>query len=190
MVDQILDKRTVAIPGPIGTVTPQVQALHDETLSYRDEARTYSATMQTLQDGAMAAILSDAPSRAATALPEALLGRGGTALWCGDSYIEGYRATAPEHRIANVASAAIGWQVQNYADGGSGFTLGGKNHGWTFQNQIDNAHNAGVNPTVVVPGGGRNDGHVDETANRAWVEQARGYWPPARSVAVPRLREW
>ena len=42
-VDQIIDKRTVAIPGPIGQVTPSMQQLHDE-------ARTYAANTKALQD--------------------------------------------------------------------------------------------------------------------------------------------
>ena len=59
MVDQIVDKRTVAIPGPIGTVTPQVQALHDEAVQAAQTATTMSATTVELQDNAVSILLND-----------------------------------------------------------------------------------------------------------------------------------
>jgi hypothetical protein len=60
MADQIIDKRTVAIPGPIGSVTPEVQQLHDETKQYRDAAEQFAGSTQVLQDQAVSLLLSDA----------------------------------------------------------------------------------------------------------------------------------
>jgi hypothetical protein len=57
MADQIIDKRTVAIPGPVGQVSPSLQQLHDETMGYRDQAQTYAAGTQVLQDSAVAALV-------------------------------------------------------------------------------------------------------------------------------------
>lgn len=74
-VDQIIDKKTVAIPGPIGDVTPQVRAAQqaaesarDTAQAYRDQAQAFAAGTRQLQDGAVASLVSDGGSLTALAL--------------------------------------------------------------------------------------------------------------------------
>jgi hypothetical protein len=70
---QIIDRKTIGIPGPIGDVTPAAVAARDAAVSardaalsarddsrnYRNEAETFAADAEALQDAAMTNIASD-----------------------------------------------------------------------------------------------------------------------------------
>lgn len=63
---QIFDRRTIAIPGPMGNVTPEAQAARDQAvqaradaIAARDEAETFAAGTVALQDAAIASRVAD-----------------------------------------------------------------------------------------------------------------------------------
>jgi lysophospholipase L1-like esterase len=116
MIDQIIDKRTVAIPGPIGTVTPQVQALHDETKAWRDQTEAFAGSTVALQDQAVSSLLLDPSSKTNDAVR---YGGRKTMVVFGDSM-----TTAPDvdgKRWHEVLADMLGLTDKNYGHGGSGF---------------------------------------------------------------------
>lgn len=115
-VDQIIDKRTIAVPGPIGQVTPQVQTLHDETKTWRDQTEAFAGSTVALQDQAVSALLLDPSSASRDAMDYA--GRK-TMVVFGDSM-----TTAPDvdgQRWHEVLAGMLGLNDKNYGHGGSGF---------------------------------------------------------------------
>lgn len=74
MPDQYIDKHTVAIPGPVGDITPKAREALDGTVKARDEARKYAAGTRTLQDQAVAGLVSGEGPQTGAALDD-LIGR-------------------------------------------------------------------------------------------------------------------
>jgi lysophospholipase L1-like esterase len=110
-----------------------------------------------------------------------------TALFIGDSYTQGYKASSSAARWSTVLAAREGWTEENYAVGGSGFTVGGE-FGRTFLAQAQLAHANGVTPDVIVVAGGRNDYTTNViAAAHTFTDYIEATWPAARLVAVPGL---
>ena len=53
MADQIVDMAEAVMPGPTGTITPQLEQLYEDTQKLHDETQTLTATTQKLQDDAV-----------------------------------------------------------------------------------------------------------------------------------------
>jgi glycerophosphoryl diester phosphodiesterase len=72
MVDQVIDKRQVNLPGPVGDITPQAREALKATKSYRDEAQTFAANTVALQDAAVSTLIMDETSKTRSMLADAL----------------------------------------------------------------------------------------------------------------------
>lgn len=77
MPDQYIDKHTVAIPGPVGDITPKAREALDGTVKARDEARKYAAGTRTLQDQAVAGLVSGEGPQTGAALDDLINRRRG-----------------------------------------------------------------------------------------------------------------
>ena len=195
MVDQIIDKRTVAIPGPIGTVTPQVQALHDETKAYRDQAETFAGQSHDQLDQATTSLLTDTTTHARGALDDWRYGTGAHAVFIGDSITQGYLASDTAHRWTTLTSKAFGWTEHNYGIGGSGFIASGQADYGRFDNQAahaaaDTSYDRNRVAWVFIEGG-VNDSAVTadaiaqaQSTAKATVAALRATYPNARLMAV------
>lgn len=62
MVNQIIDRKTVAIPGPIGDVTPALIDARDAAIAARNEAEGFASTVVAVQDSAVASLVADPAS--------------------------------------------------------------------------------------------------------------------------------
>ncbi len=181
-VDQIIDKRTVAIPGPIGQVTPSMQQLHDE-------ARTYAANTKALQDDAVTGLLTDTTSTTRATLDQWL---GGTMAWFGDSWSDANQPTNSQNAfIPKTVSKAMGCTLYNYAVGGSGFVTGA-----TFRAQIANAvantrlDRDSVRYAIIF--GGINDRNAapDDTVINATMSDLESAFPKAKLICIPMQHAW
>lgn len=186
MVDQIVDRRTVAIPGPIGDVTPEARQARDEARAARDEAQkarddALNAAEKGVQDGTVARLIRSKESLTWRAL------HGGVCLWIGDSFTQGYMASNPSKRYSKLVSDAMGWQEVNYAVGGSGYLAGGE-LGRNYQQQATLARDNGVTPDIIIVAGCQNDydapTYVAAIKCFAFCQSA---WPDARVVCIPSL---
>lgn len=197
MADQIMDKRTVAIPGPVGDVTPQARQARADAVKARDEAEVFAAQSGVKADTALAGLIVQKGSRTQDAL---LAWHGGLVtprtilVGVGDSYMAGFRTSAPStmsmtRRCADV----LGLECRNYAVSGSGM-LGGS--GDRFSKQLDTAaadlKDSLDRVAVVLIGGGRNDGGVSGQASyqetiRATLQHAVDLFPGAKVVFVPAM---
>lgn len=192
-VDQIIDKRTVAIPGPIGTVTPQVQALHDETASardtaesYRDQAETFAAQSHDKLDEATTALLSEPTSSTAAALR-----RDATELvGIGDSWMQGIGAPIGQGFMSLVATH-FGLTLHNYAVGGTGFNNSGASGADRYDNQTqkaaaDKSYDHNKVRRIIIEGGTNDwgDKATAKTVTQSICDTLTASFPNARLLFV------
>jgi hypothetical protein len=181
-VDQIIDKKTVAIPGPIGQVTPSMQQLHDE-------AKTYAANTQQLQDQAVTGLISNTGTSTRQKLNQLL---GGSMVWFGDSWSDPRQTGNSQNgAIPKAVAAALGCTLHNYAVGGAGLTTG-----TTFKAQIANAAadqelNANdVRYAIIF--GGVNDRNTAVSASviNDTLNALVASFPNARKIFIPMQHAW
>lgn len=213
MTDQIIDKKTVAIPGPMGDVTPAALAAKNSAAASASAASSSASAAAASAASAQAAPASDAnvaariasgaltraaldsavsslasaPGALHTSLHDGFLPRAHKALFIGDSYSVGFRATDPSTKgWVPITASLLGLDVVNYAVGGSGWVTSGDSR--TFGQQINKAASDGISPDVVFIAGGRNDGDADvSAAATAALAAARSAWPEARIIVVPGM---
>ncbi len=160
-------------------ITDTVTQAATDTKKWRDEAQQFAATSGTLQDNGLAALIRRNRSATRAAL------YGGSCLFIGDSYTQGFRVTNTANRWTTLVSARLGWQESNYGVGGSGFNGGGDSNR-PFLAQAQKAKADGVNPDVIIVAGGRNDGATAIGAKaKAVFDYLRVTWPTARLVTIP-----
>lgn len=204
MVDQIVDRKTVAIPGPVGDITPQARQARDEAeraseaaKTSEKQARAYAQQAGERSDTATAKLIGDSASKTRTALDSwygDLLARRSILVSVGDSYMAGFRTSNPAtSSMARRCADALGLECRNYAVAGSGM-LGGT--GDRFKVQLDHAASALAadlgRVSVVLIGGGRNDGSVASQAGyqeavRSTLQHAVDLFPGAHVVFVPAM---
>ena len=117
---------------------------------------------------------------------------GATLLCVGDSFLQGYN---PDGNVTNwgmLLGKMLGISSANTkinAYGGTGFsnTVSGN----SFSTLVDDAHNEGFNPSIIVIGGGINDYQVEttqlKTAAQSVVQKCLTYWPNADIYIFPML---
>jgi lysophospholipase L1-like esterase len=192
-VDQIIDKRTVAIPGPIGTVTPEVQALHDETAAardtaktYRDEARTFAGQSHDQLDQATTSLLDDPASNTAVALR-----RDATELvGIGDSWMQGTGADTGKS-FMEIVSKHLGVNLHRYSIGGTGFNNQGTAGNGRYDNQAvtasnDTSYDHAKVRRVIVEGGTNDwgDKATAATVTQTVIDTMSASFPNARLLFV------
>ena len=118
-----------------------------------------------------------------------------TAVFLGDSYVQGRGASAPSSRWSSLVAGERGWDEVNLGLGGTGYvaTSGPEGCGLDFCPSVEAQVAAAVAraPDVVVVAGGQNDftSYQDDpeavdAAIAATFEQLRRQLPAARLVAV------
>ncbi|MFI6425974.1 SGNH/GDSL hydrolase family protein [Promicromonospora sp. NPDC050880] len=171
---------------------------------------TAGGTPQTVSTAAPAVVVSPTPSPAPTE-PSALptprptptepLPRNGarpaTALFVGDSYTVGQRASSPEERWSSIVSRQMRWTERNVADGGTGFVSRYPDKGLLSYAEQLRSVKYPARIDVVVIAGGQND--FDELRTEpATVFQAvedtyalaAERFPDARIIAVGPSTPW
>lgn len=136
--------------------------------------------------GAVGRNATSAPSREAEAASEQ------TALFIGDSYTTGSRASEPSARWTSKVAAASRWQEINEGRGGTGYISTsdrrgcGRDYCPTYQEVIESL--SGLAPEIVVISGGRNDGQrapADyERVVESTLKSASAKWPQAEIIVT------
>lgn len=187
MVDQIIDRREVVIPGPAGDVTPEALQCQRASESARDQAesaRDAAIAAGRVPDETVAGFIRDETSKVHAALhPRPVL------VAIGDSY-----GSNPAASWAVELSKIMGAELHNYCTGGEGYISANM----PFWKQVGRASadpafdNARVDYVVVA--GSRND--LTGQAGRLHTEAynlfagARKTFPTARILAVPLLWDY
>jgi lysophospholipase L1-like esterase len=187
MVDQIIDKRTVAIPGPIGDVTPQAQALHDETKAWRDQTEAFAGSTVALQDQAVSSLVLDPSSKTYDALAH---GGRKTMVVFGDSMTVSASATARNWEY--LVGAQLGLTVRNYGVGGMGFITGATPYAAQLANaKADSSYNHERDVRYVVVNGSTNDiyNNLDDmaTAINSFAAAVKQEYPNAEYIGISGL---
>jgi lysophospholipase L1-like esterase len=120
----MIDKKQVFLPGPQGDVTPVAREARDAAIKARNEAETFSATTQKLQDEAISALLADRSSKTWEANRH---GGQDTMVVFGDSMTES--ASTTQHNWWYLVGQALGLKTKKYGVGGMGFLNGDKRYG-------------------------------------------------------------
>lgn len=171
-IDDTVDELPAKITDELTTATTNAK-------KYRDEASQFASNAGNITDQGVATVIRKLGGATRAAL------YGGSCLFIGDSYTEGFRSTSTAARWSTILSIAMGWTEQNVAAGGSGFTTGGSG-GRTFLQQAQYAKSQNMTPDVVIVAGGRNDGASSVRSNALELfSYLSAQWPAARLITVP-----
>lgn len=173
-IDDNIDQLPAEITDELNTATANAK-------KWRDEAEGFASSAGNIQDSGVAALIRRAGSDTRGAL------YGASALFIGDSYTQGFRASSNAARWSTLVAQHFGWSEDNRAVGGSGYSIGGKGNK-TFLQQLQDAKAANATPDVIIIAGGRNDGGTTITTKaEETFRYAKTNWPTARVVCIPAL---
>lgn len=173
-IDDNIDQLPAEITDELNTATANAK-------KWRDEAEGFASSAGNIQDSGVAALIRRAGSDTRGAL------YGASALFIGDSYTQGFRASSNAARWSTLVAQHFGWSEDNRAVGGSGYSIGGEGNK-TFLQQLQEAKAANATPDVIIIAGGRNDGNTTVTNKAAETfDYAHTNWPTARIVCIPAL---
>lgn len=173
-IDDNIDQLPAEITDELNTATANAK-------KWRDEAEGFASSAGNIQDSGVAALIRRAGSDTRGAL------YGASALFIGDSYTQGFRASAHANRWTTLVCQAFGWSEDNRGVGGSGYSVGGESNK-TFLQQLQAAKADNSTPDIIFISGGRNDGGTTITTKaEETFRYAKTNWPTARVVCIPAL---
>lgn len=115
-----------------------------------------------------------------------------SALFIGDSYTTGSRASRPDAKWTSIVSMASGWKERNEGRGGTGYITTsdrrgcGRDYCPTYREVITDL--TGPAPDIVVISGGRNDSEQPSSPYRdvvvSTIADAQNKWPRARIIVT------
>lgn len=162
----------------------------------RKAAITAEATARASADEELANRINEAVEK----VPYLTNERGRSAVFIGDSFMA--PSTSYPQKLAYFVCQLTGWDMYNYAVGGTGWVDAG-GVGMTFQNQLDKAAQEISIPTsnvdYVIIGGGFNDWNESPqltynqlySAALATLQKAAALFPNAKIVCIPMMfRNW
>ena len=173
-IDDNIDQLPAEITDELNTATANAK-------KWRDEAEGFASSAGNIQDSGVAALIRRAGSDTRGAL------YGASALFIGDSYTQGFRASSNAARWTTLVCQAFGWSEDNRGVGGSGYSVGGESNK-TFLQQLQAAKADNSAPDIIFISGGRNDGGTTITTKaEETFRYAKTNWPTARVVCIPAL---
>lgn len=173
-IDDNIDQLPAEITDELNTATANAK-------KWRDEAEGFASSAGNIQDSGVAALIRRAGSDTRGAL------YGASALFIGDSYTQGFRASSNAARWTTLVCQAFGWSEDNRGVGGSGYSVGGESNK-TFLQQLQAAKADNSTPDIIFISGGRNDGGTTITTKaEETFRYAKTNWPTARVVCIPAL---
>ena len=173
-IDDNIDQLPAEITDELNTATANAK-------KWRDEAEGFASSAGNIQDSGVAALIRRAGSDTRGAL------YGASALFIGDSYTQGFRASSNAARWTTLVCQAFGWSEDNRGVGGSGYSVGGESNKTCLQ-QLQAAKADNSAPDIIFISGGRNDGGTTITTKaEETFRYAKTNWPTARVVCIPAL---
>ena len=109
-IDDNIDQLPAEITDELNTATANAK-------KWRDEAEGFASSAGNIQDSGVAALIRRAGSDTRGAL------YGASALFIGDSYTQGLRASSNAARWTTLVCQAFGWSEDNRGVGGSGYSV-------------------------------------------------------------------
>lgn len=162
-------------------ITDELTTATTNAKKWRDEAESFATQAGNISDDGVAALIRKPGSATRGAL------YGSKALFIGDSYTQGFRASSNAARWTTLVCQAFGWSEDNRGVGGSGYSVGGESNK-TFIQQLQAAKNDHATPDIIFISGGRNDGGTTITTKaEETFRYAKTNWPTARVVCIPAL---
>lgn len=173
-IDDNIDDLPAEITDELNTATTNAK-------KWRDEAESFATQAGNVSDEGVATLIRKNGSATRAAL------HGSKALFIGDSYTQGFRASSNAARWTTLVCQAFGWSEDNRGVGGSGYSVGGEGNK-TFLQQLQAAKADNSTPDIIFISGGRNDGGttIIRKAEEAF-SYAKTTWPTARVVCIPAL---
>lgn len=173
-IDDNIDDLPAQITDELNTATTNAK-------KWRDEAESFASQAGNISDEGVATLIRKNGSATRAAL------HGSKALFIGDSYTQGLRASAHANRWTTLVCQAFGWSEDNRGVGGSGYSVGGEGNK-TFLQQLQAAKADNSTPDIIFISGGRNDGGTTITTKaEETFRYAKTNWPAARVVCIPAL---
>ena len=173
-IDDNIDQLPAEITDELNTATANAK-------KWRDEAEGFASSAGNIQDSGVAALIRRAGSDTRGAL------YGASALFIGDSYTQGFRASSNAARWTTLVCQAFGWSEDIRGVGGSGYSVGGESNK-PFLQQLQAAKADNSAPDIIFISGGRNDGGTTITTKaEETFRYAKTNWPTARVVCIPAL---
>lgn len=162
-------------------ITDELTTATTNAKKWRDEAESFATQAGNISDDGVATLIRKNGSATRAAL------YGSKALFIGDSYTQGLRASSNANRWTTLVCQAFGWSEDNRGVDASGYNNGGEGNK-TFLQQLQAAKTDNSTPDIIFISGGRNDGGTTITSK---AEEAFSYaktnWPTARVVCIPAL---